>query len=65
MSIEQERDISERALEQAAKIICTLKCGICPIREDNFSGCPFICDEEIRPWQCWVVHLLEVASTQY
>ncbi|WP_339135403.1 MAG: hypothetical protein WGN25_17835 [Candidatus Electrothrix sp. GW3-4] len=49
----------ERALEKAAKMICTLKCGLCPIREENFSGCPWQCTEETRPWQCWVAHLQE------
>ena len=51
----------EQALEKAAKIICGLKCGLCPIREENFSGCPVACHEDIRPWQCWVAHLREIA----
>ena len=36
----RERDISELALEHAAKIICELKYGLCPLRKENFSDCP-------------------------
>lgn len=46
-----------RALEKAAKIICNLKCGLCPMREEDFQGCPYECTEEIRPWRCWMAHL--------
>ncbi|WP_446009204.1 hypothetical protein [Candidatus Electrothrix sp.] len=52
---------AEPALEKAAKMICTLKYGLCPIREENFSGCPWTCSEDTRPWQCWIAHLREVA----
>ncbi len=45
------------ALEKAAKIICNLKCGVCPMREKDFQGCPYECTEEIRPWRCWMAHL--------
>ena len=45
------------ALEKAAKMICSLKCGLCPMREKDFQGCPYECTEEIRPWRCWVAHL--------
>ena len=47
---------SEKALEKAAKFICNLKCGLCPLREKDFQGCPYECTEEIKPWQCWVAH---------
>jgi hypothetical protein len=53
----------ELALEKAAKIICSMKCGLCPIREDNFTGCPYACTEDIRPWRCWVDHLLKIAGS--
>ncbi|WP_456473367.1 hypothetical protein [Desulfolithobacter sp.] len=56
-------DRTERALEKAAKLICNLKCGLCPIREPDFSGCPFACTEDIRPWQCWVSHLKNHSTT--
>ncbi len=55
-------NILELALEKAAKIICTMKCGLCPLREENFSGCPDICTEQTRPWRCWVAYLREVAA---
>ena len=49
-------ETTELALEKAAKFICNLKCGLCPLREKDFQGCPFECTEEIKPWQCWVAH---------
>ncbi|MCF8056377.1 MAG: hypothetical protein K9K37_07040 [Desulfocapsa sp.] len=62
MNTQREYGLLETALENAAKIICTMKCGLCPIREKNFSGCPYTCDEEIRPWKCWVVHLRQIST---
>ncbi|WPD23239.1 MAG: hypothetical protein Q3M24_05660 [Candidatus Electrothrix aestuarii] len=47
----------EIALEKAAKMICDLKSGLCPMREKRFSGCPWACTENTRPWQCWVAYL--------
>jgi hypothetical protein len=49
-------------LEKAAKIICTMKLGLCPLLEENFSGCPSVCHEDVLPWQCWVSYLLETAA---
>jgi hypothetical protein len=43
-------EASELALEKAAKMICTMKTGLCPIHE------------EIRPWQCWVIHFKSIAE---
>lgn len=63
METENCDSILELALEKAAKIICTMKCGLCPLREEGFSGCPYICSEHTRPWQCWVIYLREVATT--
>ncbi len=45
--------LERNALEKAAKYICTLKCGLCPMVEEGFS-CPTECDTETRPWRCWV-----------
>jgi len=50
-----------RALEEAARMICILKCGRCPLGEKTFQGCPCECNEEVRPWQCWVAHLMGLA----
>ncbi len=63
MDAEKKRDVLELALEKAAKIICNLKCGLCPLREEDFTGCSYVCDEGIRPWRCWVAHLRERSST--
>ncbi len=49
--------IEEKALIKAAKLICDLKSGLCPMNEPGFSGCPQSCSEDIRPWQCWVTYL--------
>ncbi|MDH5298490.1 MAG: hypothetical protein OEV91_05675 [Desulfobulbaceae bacterium] len=51
-----DKMVVEQALEKAAKMICNLKCGVCPIREKDFQGCLLPCGEETRPWQCWVAH---------
>lgn len=53
---------ADQALEKAAKKICNLKCGLCPIKEEDFTGCPATCHEEIRPWQCWVAHFKKLAT---
>ncbi|WP_417912783.1 hypothetical protein [Candidatus Electronema sp. TJ] len=52
----------ERALEKAAKIICSLQYGRCPVQEKNFPGCPTPCTEDIVPWQCWVAYLRATAA---
>ncbi len=53
---------SGQALERAAKKICNLKCGLCPLREEDFTGCSMTCHEEIKPWQCWVEHFQKLAA---
>jgi hypothetical protein len=57
----RNNNVSETALIHAAKIICNLKCGLCPMQEDNFSDCTYTCNEDIRPWQCWVAYLKEIS----
>ena len=54
--------VSDQALQRAAKKICNLKCGLCPIREEGFTGCLVTCHEEVRPWQCWVSHFKKLAA---
>jgi hypothetical protein len=61
MQVNKEKT-TEVALEKAAKMICNLKSGLCPMREENFPGCPWQCTEDIRPWQCWVAYLSEPAT---
>ena len=46
---------STRALEDAAKYICTMRCGLCPMAAEGFP-CPQPCSEETRPWQCWIAY---------
>ena len=52
----------ELALEKAAKIICGLKLGLCPVQEKDFSGCPCTCHEEVLPWQCWMIYIKNTAG---
>ncbi len=59
---EQNGKILEKALEKAAKIICTLKHGYCPMQEPDFKGCPCVCHEDVLPWQCWTLHLRAQAA---
>lgn len=56
--------IEEKALIKAAKIICDLNSGRCPMHEPDFSGCPHNCSEDIRPWQCWVAYLITHVRAQ-
>ncbi len=58
------RSPEARALVRAAKMICELKSGLCPLRERDFTGCPHACTEDIRPWQCWVAHLTARAMAE-
>lgn len=44
-------DIS--ALEKAAKYICTMLDGQCPMAQENIP-CPTECTTQTIPWQCWV-----------
>ena len=60
MKNRSEEDL-ELALEKAAKMICGLQYGRCPVKEEQFAGCPVTCHEDIRPWQCWVSHFRSMA----
>lgn len=60
--MERNESALERALEKAAKIICTLQLGRCPVQEKNFPGCPSACHEDVVPWQCWVAYLRATAT---
>ena len=57
-------ELLEEALEKAAKVICNLKCGFCPVQEENFTGCPDECHETTLPWKCWVFHLKQMAANK-
>jgi hypothetical protein len=60
--LERNESTLERALEKAAKMICTLQLGRCPVQEEHFPGCPSVCHEDIVPWQCWVSYLRAIAT---
>lgn len=51
------RDIrtDENAFERAAKYICTIQCGRCPMIVEKFP-CPKTCDLETLAWQCWMAY---------
>lgn len=57
MNKEKIRRRNAKALEDAAKYICTMKCGLCPMAAEKFP-CPQTCTQEISPWQCWVAYFL-------
>ncbi|MCI5115736.1 MAG: hypothetical protein D3913_12500 [Candidatus Electrothrix sp. LOE1_4_5] len=57
---ESNEKTMELALEKAAKMVCNMKSGLCPIREEHFSGCPRKCTEDTRPWQCWFDYFREL-----
>ncbi|MCK9293909.1 MAG: hypothetical protein M0P70_02405 [Desulfobulbaceae bacterium] len=50
-----ESEIGLKALEKAAKYICTIKCGLCPMVVENIP-CPQECNLETLPWQCWFAY---------
>ncbi|HIJ79680.1 MAG: hypothetical protein OEY01_13170 [Desulfobulbaceae bacterium] len=47
------------ALEMAAKYICTIKCGQCPLVVEKFP-CPQKCTLDVLPWQCWLAYFAKV-----
>jgi hypothetical protein len=50
----------KNALEKAAKYICTLKCGLCPMVVEGFH-CEFKCSLETMPWKCWRYYFKHIA----
>ena len=55
MDPKKTRRRSAKALEEAAKYICTMKCGMCPLAVEKFP-CLQTCSLEVHPWQCWVTY---------
>ena len=51
-----------RALEKAAKYICNLKDGLCPMVVENMQ-CRSVCTLETLPWQCWVVLFRDIEAS--
>lgn len=58
METSQSTNQHSTALEIAAKYICTIKCGLCPMAVENFP-CPQACTMDVRPWQCWVAYFTQ------
>lgn len=46
------------ALEKAAKYICTLLDGLCPMAAEGHA-CPTECTLDTVPWQCWISYFRE------
>lgn len=51
-------NLNERALVMAAKHICTILDGLCPMVVEKVP-CRASCDLDTLPWQCWVEHFRE------
>ena len=49
------------ALEQAAKYICSLQWGKCPMAVNKFP-CPEVCGADTRPWKCWISYFLHLSQ---
>ncbi len=57
------RTFACKALEKAAKYICTVKCGRCPFMEEQFP-CQGECSSETIPWQCWYAYFVRKAEEE-
>jgi hypothetical protein len=55
MNSQKSTPRSTGAIEDAAKYICTMKCGMCPMAVEQFP-CPQPCTLEVLPWQCWIAY---------
>lgn len=50
-----EHTNDQHALAKAAKYVCTIKCGSCPMVVERFP-CPVECTQQTMPWHCWLVY---------
>ena len=46
-----------KGLERAAKYICNLLDGLCPMVVEHYP-CPVICNLDTLPWHCWIDYFL-------
>ncbi|MEW6501945.1 MAG: hypothetical protein ACOY8P_04705 [Thermodesulfobacteriota bacterium] len=60
MAQNKTKKTQTRALEKAAKYICTAKCGLCPMVVEKYP-CPRQCTLTTKPWQCWAAYFAEMA----
>ena len=60
--MEEESLLADRkALEKAAKYICNMKDGLCPMVVEKME-CRTVCTLETLPWQCWLILFKEIAG---
>ena len=60
--MEEESLLTDRvALEKAAKYICNLKDGLCPMVVEKML-CRTVCTLNTLPWECWLTLFKERAS---
>jgi hypothetical protein len=52
-----------QALEKAAKYICNIKDGLCPMVVEKMV-CRKVCPLDTLPWQCWLTHFKQQAVGQ-
>ncbi len=52
-----------KTLEMAAKYICNLRDGLCPMVVENYR-CLSACGPETQPWRCWIDHFQTVSGAK-
>ena len=52
-----------KALEMAAKYICNLQDGRCPMVVDNYR-CLSACAQDTQPWRCWIDHFMNASGAK-
>jgi hypothetical protein len=63
VDMEENSVLADRqALEKAAKYICNLKDGLCPMVVEKIE-CRTVCTLETLPWECWLALFKEIAAT--
>lgn len=50
-------------LEMAAKYICNLRDGLCPMVVENYQ-CLSACGPDTQPWRCWINHFQTLVSAK-
>lgn len=48
-------------LEKAAKYLCTVLDGRCPMAIESYP-CPTDCTVETVPWHCWVIYFQDLGT---
>lgn len=58
---EETTKARNEALVRAAKYICNLRDGLCPMVVENYR-CLSACGPDTQPWRCWIDHFLTSAG---